>query len=132
MLGMPEVRVGSMPGAGATQLLPRGIGLSAANYLLLTGESIPAEKALQFGLVSEVLDPADLLPRAIAIADRIARNAPLSVRATRDAVTVGLDLPLAQGLEYERHLFGLIRATADRAEGRAAFRERRDPRFEGR
>ncbi|GAA2000581.1 enoyl-CoA hydratase/isomerase family protein [Microbacterium ulmi] len=130
--GFPEVKVGSMPGAGATQRLPRLVGMSAASHLLLTGERVSAEEAQRLGLVSECVAPDRLLDRAREIAEAIARNAPLSVRAVKRALLASQELPLAQGLELERQLFGLIRSTRDRAEGRAAFRERRAARFEGR
>ena len=129
--GCPEVTVGSMPGAGATQRLPRLIGASAAAAMLLTGGRIGAAEALRLGLVSESVPAAELQNRAAELAARIARNAPLSVRATLRALRAAEELPLEQGLELERHLFGLIRSTRDRAEGRAAFREHRDPEFGG-
>jgi len=132
VLGLPEVGVGSMPGAGATQYLPRSIALSDAMYLLLTGQKISAEEAHRMRLVTECVEPGHLQERAHEIAAAIAGNAPLSVRATRLAAQAGLDLPLDQGLAYERHLWGLVRATQDRAEGRRAFREGRPPQYRGR
>ncbi|GAA5145483.1 enoyl-CoA hydratase-related protein [Microbacterium pseudoresistens] len=130
--GCPEVTVGSMPGAGATQRLPRLIGTSAAAGMLLTGSRIDATEALRLGLVSESVPVSGLQARAAELAAGVARNAPLSVRATLRALRAADEWPLEHGLELERHLFGLIRSTRDRAEGRAAFRERRDPDFEGR
>lgn len=129
--GFPEVTVGSMPGAGGTQRLPRMVSLSDTMYLLLTGERVSAADALRMGLVTKCLPFEDVLPAAVAIAERIARNAPMSVLATRDAVLAGLDLPMSHGLAYERHLFGLVRGTRDRSEGRQAFREGRLPDYEG-
>lgn len=130
--GMPEVRVGSMPGAGGTQYLPRVMAMSDAMYLLLTGEVITAQRALEMRLISECLPPAELLPRAVAIAETIARNAPLSVRATKRMAAGALDVPLSVGLQRERAMWGLLKGSADRQEGRAAFRERRPPEYEGR
>lgn len=131
-VGLPEVRVGSMPGAGGTQNLLRVVNSSDAMYLLLTGERIDAARALSMGLISEVCDPQDLRDRAMEIAARIASNAPLSVRATKRAALVAMDVPASVGLDYERNLWGLIKATDDRAEGRAAFREKREPDYRGR
>lgn len=132
VFGLPEVSVGSMPGAGATQRLPRVIAHSDAMYLLLTGERVSAEMAVRMRLVSECVEPDQLRDRAHEIACRIARNAPLSVRATRHAAHAGLDLSLEQGLAYERHLWGLVRSTKDRDEGRRAFRDKRPPDYQGR
>lgn len=130
--GLPEVRVGSLPGAGGTQRLPRTVAMSSAMLLLLTGDIIDAAEALRLGLVSKVTNQADLLPEALAIAGRIAANAPLSVRAIKRLVRTGADAPLSVALEHERHAFGLIRDTQDRAEGRRAFREKRKPDYRGR
>jgi E-phenylitaconyl-CoA hydratase len=130
--GLSEVRVGSMPGAGGTQRLVRSVGESLAMQMLLTGDRIDAPTALRSGLVSEVLNSPDLLPRALAIAERIARNAPLSVRAVKRVVRLGADAPLSVGLELERLAFGAVRATDDRREGRTAFAEKRPPKYTGR
>ncbi len=129
---LPEVRIGSMPGSGGTQRLPRAVGVSQAMLLALSGERITADEALQMGLVGRVVEPADLLSTTLQIAERIADNAPLAVRMTRKAIREGMELPLAQGLALERTLFTIIRETEDRAEGRSAFREKRKPVFKGR
>ncbi len=129
---LPEVKIGSMPGSGGTQRLSRIVGLGRAMHLALSGDRISAEEALQMGLVSQVVEPADLMATATQLAERIAENAPLSVQMTRKAIREGADLPLAQGLALERTLFTIIRDTQDRAEGRQAFREKRKPDFKGR
>lgn len=131
-LGLTEVRVGSMPGFGGTQRLPRTVGWSDAMLLLLTADHIDAAEALRMGLVSKVVKPDQLLVEAQAIAARIAANAPLAVRAVKKAVKVGLDLPLAAALEYEQTVWGVLRDTEDRLEGRAAFAAKRIPQFKGR
>jgi E-phenylitaconyl-CoA hydratase len=130
-LGLTEARLGSMPGSGGTQRLPRLIGQGHALLMALSAERIGAQEALQWGLVSRVVPGPQLLETALALAERIAANAPLSVRAILRAVREGTALPLAEGLALERSLFTALRETADRAEGRAAFRERRAPRFKG-
>jgi E-phenylitaconyl-CoA hydratase len=130
--GLSEVRIGSIPGAGGTQRLPRAIGASNAMLMLLTGDRIDAAEALRVGLVSRVVAPADLLPAARAIASRIAQNAPLAVRAVKRLVRQGVDMPLDAAIETERYVFGLMRDTEDRIEGRRAFQEKRIPNYKGR
>ena len=129
---LSEVRIGSIPGAGGTQNLPRVIGRSDAMLMLLTGDRIDAQEALRTGLVSRVLPAAALLDAALAIARRIADNAPLSVRAVKRLVRDGASLPLAQGLAMEGYVFGMLRDTEDRIEGRRAFQEKRPPVYRGR
>jgi E-phenylitaconyl-CoA hydratase len=131
-LALTEARLGSMPGSGGTQRLPRLVGLGHALLMALSGERIVAEEALRWGLVSRVLPGTQLVDAAMALAERIAANAPLSVRAIRHAMREGMEMPLAQGLALERVLFAAVRATEDRAEGRAAFRDKRPPGFKGR
>jgi E-phenylitaconyl-CoA hydratase len=128
---LSEVRIGSIPGAGGTQRLPRAIGASNAMLLLLTGDRIDAAEALRVGLVSRVVASQDLLATARDIAGRIAANAPLSVRAVKRLVRDGMDMPLRPALDNERYVFGLLRDTQDRIEGRRAFQEKRAPVYRG-
>lgn len=129
---LSEVKVGSIPGSGGTQRLPRTVSLSNAMLMLLTGDRIDAEEAHRIGLVSQVVAQDELQPAARAIAERIAANAPLSVRAVKRLVRQGLDLPLAQAIDMERYVFGLLYASEDRIEGRKAFAEKRKPDYKGR
>lgn len=129
---LPEVRIGSMPGAGGTQNLTRLVGLSNSMLLLLTGDRIDAAEALRIGLVSRVLPAEDLMGGAREIASRIASNAPLSVRAIKRVAKDGLDMPLQAAIRAERLAFGLLRDTEDRIEGRKAFQEKRPPVYRGR
>lgn len=129
--GLTEARIGSMPGSGGTQRLPRLIGTGHALLMALSAQRIAAQEALRWGLVSRVVPGPELLPTALELAQAIAANAPLSIKAILRAVREGGALPLADGLALERELFTVIRSTADRAEGRAAFRERRPPCFKG-
>jgi enoyl-CoA hydratase len=131
-LGQPEVKIGIMPGYGGTQRLPRLIGKGAALKMILTGEPITAAEALRLGLVDEVVEPDQLLIRAEQLAQTIASMPPLAVRDSIRAVNSGYDLPLASGLEQEASLFGLACSTRDKAEGTAAFLEKRAPVWEGR
>jgi enoyl-CoA hydratase len=129
--GQPEVNLGLIPGGGATQRLPRVVGVGAALRLLLTGDLVDAAEALRIGLVEEITEPAACLPRAIAVAERIALNSPVAVAAAKRAATAALGLPLSAGLDLERAAFLACFGAADRAEGIAAFLEKRPPRFSG-
>ena len=130
--GQPEVRVGSIPGAGGTQRLPRAVGLSDAMLMLLTGDMIDSAEALRIGLVSRVVPFARLLDEANAIATRIAANAPLAVRAVKRLALQGAHLPLVDAIRTERMTWGLLRDTEDRIEGRLAFQQKRPPAYKGR
>jgi E-phenylitaconyl-CoA hydratase len=130
--GLSEVRLGSIPGAAGTQRLPRTVGLSNAMLMLLTGDRVDAAEALRIGLVSKVVSAPELLDTALGIAQRIAANAPLAVRAVKRLVRDGLDMPLDKATHMERYVFGLLRDTEDRLEGRHAFQEKRAPRYTGR
>ncbi len=132
VFALSEVRIGSIPGAGGTQRLPRAIGSSNAMLMLLTGDRVDAAEALRIGLVSKVVSCEELLPAAQAIARRIAQNAPLSVRSIKRLVVSGADMPLPAALDNERYVFGLLRDTEDRIEGRRAFQEKRSPVYQGR
>jgi enoyl-CoA hydratase/carnithine racemase len=127
---LPEVRIGSLPGSGGTQRLMRVIQPAVAARMLLTGEPLAATEALRVGLVSDLVD-ADLTAHAADLAARIAANAPLSLRAMKQCLLAAREAPLASGLDLERTLWALLASTDDRQEGRAAFRERRAPRFTG-
>lgn len=128
----PEINLGLMPGAGGTQRLPRAVGKSLAMQMALTGEPIDAQRALIAGLVSEVVDEQQLLPRAQQIAKVIASKSPVSARYTKQAVLSAFDQSLRDGLVLERRFFQLLFATEDKAEGFAAFSEKRTPAFKGR
>jgi enoyl-CoA hydratase len=130
-LGQPEVKLGLLPGYGGSQRLPRLVGKGAALKLLLTGEIIPASEALRIGLVDEVVPAADLMARAKALASTMASMAPVAIRQCIAAVHAGYDLPLDEALAHEAALFGLCCATEDKAEGTAAFLEKRAPVWKG-
>jgi len=130
-LGQPEVKLGIIPGYGGTQRLPRLVGKGVAMQLLLAGEMISAQEAHRIGLVNEVVAPADLIPRAEAIAAKIIANAPLAVQYTMEAVNKGMEMPLAEALYLEAVLFGAACATEDKKEGTTAFLEKRPAQFKG-
>ncbi|HSS22280.1 MAG TPA: enoyl-CoA hydratase-related protein [Pyrinomonadaceae bacterium] len=128
---LPETKLGVIPAYGGTQRLAREIGHGRASDIMLSGRTINATEALEFGLVNYVVSPADLLLHARALAQEIAQLAPLAIRACLEAVTRGTDLPLAEGLALETKLFASLFATEDVREGTSAFLEKRKPVFKG-
>lgn len=130
--GLPEITLGLMPGAGGTQRLIRCVGKSFASQMVLSGEAINASRALQCGLVSEVCVDALMLERAQQIAEHISRQAPLALRAAKQALKQAEETGLSQGLLIERQQFATLAATDDRREGIATFFEKRTPNYQGR
>ena len=130
-LGQPEVKLGIIPGYGGTQRLPRLVGKGLAMQHVLTGEMITAQEAYRIGLVNEVTTPAELIPRAEAIAAKIIANAPLAVQYAMEAVNKGLEMTLAEGLYLEAVLFSVACSSEDKKEGTAAFLEKRIAQFKG-
>jgi len=130
--GQPEVKLGIVPGYGATQRLPRLIGKGRALQLLLTGEMIDAAEAYRIGLVNRVVPAAELMARARALAAHLATNAPIAMRYIINAVNRGGEMPFAHACQYEATLFGLVASTDDMKEGTAAFLAKRKPEFKGR
>ena len=130
--GLPEARWGSVPAVGGVSKILRAVPRAVAMQMLLTGDRIDATEAHRIGLVSEVVAPAKLLDRALEIAGRIAGNGPLAVRSIKTLATRTEDLPLSRSIELEQLLWGVLRDTDDRVEGRTAFAERRAPNYQGR
>ena len=131
-LGLPEVTRGIVPGGGGTQLLSRLVGRGRAKDLLLTGRRIDAQTAERYGLVTRVVGPGQARAAAVELAQQIAANAPLAVRAVKRAVDEGAGRPLADALAIELEAYWTCIDSADRREGIRAFVEGRSPRFEGR
>jgi enoyl-CoA hydratase/carnithine racemase len=131
-LGLPEIRVGVLPGNGGTQRLPRLVGRPAAMLMLLTGEPVDAARALAMGLVSETTAKGESVARALQIAARIAAMPPVAAMLIKELVTQGAEASLPAALAAERRALALLFATEDRREGVAAFLEKRQPRFTGR
>jgi enoyl-CoA hydratase/carnithine racemase len=129
VLGLPEVRLGLMPGAGGTQRLPRRIGAGRAKELMLLGGAVQAEEAKAMGLVNRVSAPGAALEEARELAGRLAALSPLAVRSIKRAVTDGLEGTLEEGLHAERELFMGVFNGPDAREGVAAFVEKRRARF---
>ena len=129
--GLPEVGLGLIPGYGGTQRLPRLVGRGVATEMILTGERMPAERALAVGLVNRVVPAAEVVEAAKVLVRTIASKAPIAVSMAMQALRAA-DLPLPQGLQQEAALFGQCCATEDFGEGVAAFLNRRKPEFTGR
>jgi enoyl-CoA hydratase/carnithine racemase len=130
-VGLPEVSLGIIPGAGGTVRLPRVVGLARAKDLILTGRRVGAAEALAMGLVSRVVPPALLREEAVALAEQVARNAPISLRQAKRAVDEGVELPLDEALALENRLYQACLASKDRVEALRAFAEKRPPVFTG-
>jgi enoyl-CoA hydratase len=130
--GQPEINLGLLPGFGGTQRLPRLVGRAAALELCLLGTPIDAARALQLGLVTRVVAAADLREATLQLARQLAGAAPLALRGILDAIQVGGESAIEQGLEYETAQFGLLFSSEDMREGTRAFLERRAPQFRNR
>jgi enoyl-CoA hydratase len=131
-LGLPEVKLGIIPGLGCTQRLARLCRKGVALEMILTGKMISAEEALRVGLVSQVVDPAELIATAEKIAQKTVANGPVAMKFAIDAIECGQATPQKKGLFLESSLSGLVCATEDMREGTRAFQEKRPPRFSGR
>jgi enoyl-CoA hydratase len=130
-LGLPEVKVGILPGGGGTQKLARLVGRQRAMLLIMTGRMFSAAEALSMGVVSEIAPAGQALARALEIAGEIAAMPPISVMQIKEIVNAGLNAPLETALMLERKAFQLQFATRDQKEGMQAFLEKRKPKFEG-
>jgi enoyl-CoA hydratase len=130
-LGLPEIRLGLLPGFGGTQRLARQLGRGPALSLMLSGDPIDAEHAERLGLVERIGQDLDVVDVAMERAGRLAKAAPLAVRAILETVDRGLDMPLDAALAHESSRFGLLCASDDAREGTAAFLEKRSAVFQG-
>jgi enoyl-CoA hydratase len=131
-LGLPEVKLGLIPGYGGTQRLTRLIGRSPALRMMLTAQIVDAPEALRLGLVDEVVPAAELLSRALALAETIADMAPLAIAGVLEAVERGDGKSLDEGLRAEADIFGRLCGTADKHEGLGAFLAKRAAIWQGR
>jgi enoyl-CoA hydratase len=127
--GQPEVKLGILPGFGGTQRLPRLVGRGKAIELTLHGGHISAEDALCLGLVNEVTEPDDLIPRSRKWLKECFANGPRALALSLRAIREGLDRPLDAGIELEAQLFGDACGTPEMKEGTAAFLQKRSPKF---
>ncbi len=131
VFGQPEINIGILPGDGATQRLTRVAGKSLAMLMILTGESISAQAALQAGLVAEVTENGKAQARALEIAEIIARKPPRSAELAKAAVLAAYQTALDTGLEFERQAIRHAFTTMDQKEGMSAFFEKRPPNYRG-
>src|SRR6185369_16462837 len=131
-MGLTEVRLGIIPGAGGTQRLARIAGVATAKELILTGRRIGAARARELGIVSEVVPAVELPAAAARWAAELAAAAPLALGAAKRAIDEGISRSLTDGLEIERNRYEEVLVTDDRNEGLAAFIEKRPPAYKGR
>jgi len=131
-VGLTEVKLGIMPGAGGTQRLPRLVGEARAKEMILLGRKLPAVRALEIGLVNQVVPRAQLLASVEALLGELAACAPLSVTSAKSAIERGYGKPMEQALDIERECYEVTLFSEDRDEGLLAFAEGRPPRYQGR
>ena len=130
-MGLPEVKLGVIPGYGGTQRLARLVGRGRALEMILSGEPIDADEAFRIGLVNRVVAQEELVDAAEEFLTKTLANGPMALSMALAAVDQGLDLELEKGLLLEATLFSILCATDDMKEGMAAFLEKRQPNFRG-
>lgn len=130
-LGLPEVKLGLIPGGGGTQRLIRIVGKHRALLLLFTGRAISGKEALEMGLISQLVPDAEVEPTAVDLATRIAAMPPLAIRLLKEVALFGADGPLSTGLALERRAVQLLCASQDKTEGVQAFLQKRAPQYQG-
>jgi enoyl-CoA hydratase/carnithine racemase len=131
-LGLPEVRVGLVPGGGGTQLLARRIGVGRAKQMIFRGRRIDASEAMTMGVVAQVTSPEELAAATMEVARDLCRSSPHALREAKAAIDATVGLQLEEGVALEDEAWRRVIATEDRAEGIAAFNEKRDPRWQNR
>ena len=131
-LGLPEIKLGLLPGGGGTQRLPRLIGSGRARLMCLVGEPVTAQQAYEWGLVEQVVPPGEVLPAALSLAQKLASQSPHAVTVIKGLMQETEDLPLAEGLQMEAAAFGRCVISADGREGVRAFLDKRTPNWLGR
>lgn len=129
--GQPEIKIGTIPGAGGTQRLTRAVGKAKAMELILTGRFITGEEALAYGLVNKVVPTEMYMHEALQLAREIAQMSPVAVQLGKDAINRAYEAHLDEGLAYERKNFYLTFASEDQKEGMKAFIEKRKPNYKG-
>lgn len=130
-LGLAEIKLGIIPGAGGTQRLPRIIGAGKAKEMMYTGELISAQESLSINLIQKVTEQKELMNECKKLAKKIVNNSPLIIKLLKETINKGLDAPLDSGLSIEADKFGLCFSTEDKVEGINAFLEHRIAIFKG-
>ena len=128
VFGQPEVGLGITPGFGGTQRLARLVGMGMAKQLVYSALNIKADEALRIGLVNAVYTQEELMPAALKLAGKIAKNAPIAVRNCKKAINGGISLPIEKAVEVEEKLFGDCFETHDQVEGMGCFLSREKPK----
>jgi enoyl-CoA hydratase len=131
VFGQPEVNLGIIPGYGGTQRLPRLVGAGKAKELIFTGDSINASEAYRIGLVEILVPAGEALKRAHSLSAKMQKKGPLAIKATKKAITRGLDLQMEEALELEAVEFKSLCSTDDQKEGARAFLAKEKPQFQG-
>ena len=131
MVGLPEINLGIIPGGGGTQRLPRLINPSKALELIMTGEIIDAQKALELGILNHVAPKGELEAAVIGFAKKLMAKPAMGIRAAKTSVRKGLNTSLKDGIAIEQDLFCMLFGTCDQKEGMGAFLEKRRPGFKG-
>ena len=129
-VGQPEVALGIFPGWGGTQRLPRLVNVGNAKYYIFTGEHIPAQKALELGIVQEVVAPDKLMERAEQIVAKILEQAPIAVRMAKRTINEGMNMGLIPAISFDSETFATVFTTKDRVNGMTAFLNKEKPQFE--
>lgn len=129
-MGIPETKLGSFPGGGGTQYLPRMVGLGHAKELLATAEKITAARALEIGLVEHVVPAEELIEYCVALGERISKNSTTAIAAGKHIMGKGYGMDMERALEIDNAWVGVLGGSYDRLEGRKAFAEKREPVFE--
>jgi len=130
--GQPEINLGLIPGFGGTQRLPRRIGLNRAREIIYSGEMFDAKSAFQWGLAAQIVEPAELLPVARSLAEKLAQKPAVAIRQAKAAIHAAVTMTEDAGLRFEQQAFGVTFASADRIEGTTAFVEKRAPAWQNR
>jgi len=130
-IGCPEVNLGIIPGWGGTQRMPRLIGKTRALDMLIFGKRILAPEALDIGLITKISQPGELMKDAKELAGRLAKQAPLAVKAILESVTKGLETSIDEGLKVEGKNLDMVSSSKDAIEGITAFLEKREAQFKG-
>jgi enoyl-CoA hydratase len=129
--GIPEAKRGLVAGAGGLVRMPKRLPMAIALELAMTGDAIDATRAHALGLVNKVVPAAELMPEAIALADRIAANAPLAVRYSKSVMRQAAEVPESEGWKINAEAVGVVFSSADAMEGPVAFAEKRPPKWQG-